>query len=303
MAELGSSALDGSILALYSRCFDPKLTSANGSYAARILKGPEIERENSYLDAGKGGSNARCGIRSCVHPLHICQQIGTTIEQPDLVRPVERIGTHDVRNGKIVANHETAALHMTLQHRGHFFEILSSKRHLAQEAQMYRIQSCVARDAPQRLFQLRSREQKPTINVRAQLEVRGNQALAGILLGQVEHDGHRLGQYQVAIDKHGNPSSGVYLEKRRAAMFVSHEIDSNCFEVDSQLLECPAHTDRACRSELVQFHHMLSRSIARQRNRFLAHSFSIMDHQNRPHLDCTFRACTRRSRDEPHNLI
>lgn len=81
--------------------------------------------------------------------------------------------------------------------------------------------------------------------------VGGNQALVGILVGQIEHDGHRLGEHQVAVDEHGNLPRRIDLEELGAAVLAGQEVDADGLEIHAKFLERPPHSDRSGRAELV----------------------------------------------------
>ena len=112
----------------------------------------------------------------------------------------------------------------------------------------------MARDAPERLLQLGCCEQKPTVDLRALFEAGGQQALVSIFFGQVEHDRHRLGEHQVAVDEYRDFPSGIDLEELGTLMLGGQKVDADGLEIHAQLLERPAHADRSGRAELVEFH-------------------------------------------------
>jgi hypothetical protein len=94
----------------------------------------------------------------------------------------------------------------------------------------------VARDTPQRLLELRCRKQEPAIQLRPFQGVSGQKAPVAVLLGEVHHDGDRLGQDQLTIDQYGDSAGRVDLQEFGPAMLPGHQVDGNRLEVDAQLL-------------------------------------------------------------------
>ena len=98
-------------------------------------------------------------MRASVHALHVGQQLRAAVQQFVLVAPVERVGRHKIRDAHAIARDELPPLHVFLQHGCHIFELAAGEDHVAGQALFFRIERRVARDAPQRLLQLRRREQ------------------------------------------------------------------------------------------------------------------------------------------------
>jgi len=115
----------------------------------------------------------------------------------------------------------------------------------------------VPRDPPERLLELGCGEEEPAVDLGAGREVGGEEALLGVLLGQVEHDGHRLGEHQVVVDQHGELTGRIDLQELGATVLAGHEVHGDRLEFDAQLLKRPARADRAGGTELVEPHHGL----------------------------------------------
>jgi hypothetical protein len=80
----------------------------------------------------------------------------------------------------------------------------------------------VARDAPDRLLELRHREEQPVIHLRTGSQVGGEEPLLRILFREVQHDRHRFAQHEVVIDEDGDLAGGIMARNsgRRSSPFV-----------------------------------------------------------------------------------
>src|SRR6516225_228201 len=107
----------------------------------------------------------------------------------------------------------------------------------------------MTRNAPQWLLELGRREQEPSIHLGPLAQIRRNKASVDVFLRQVENDCNGLREDHLPVDKHGNPSSGVYLEERRAPVFASDQIYGDGLEIDPELLKGPTHPNGARRTE------------------------------------------------------
>ena len=143
------------------------------------------------------------------------------------------------------------SLHVPLEHGRHGLEFLACEEHIAGQALMLRIDERVTSNAPQRLLELGRREKEPAVDLGSLLEVGRDQASFGELLGQIERDGHRLGEHHVAVDERGEFAGRIDLEEFGAAVLAGGQIHGDRLEVDAQLLERPANPDRSGRAEFV----------------------------------------------------
>ncbi len=76
-------------------------------------------------------SDARRGLRTGIHAIHVRTQLRQSVEQSDFVRPVERVGRHEIHDGDGAAYDELTSLHVLVEHDGHFAEVLTRERHLS----------------------------------------------------------------------------------------------------------------------------------------------------------------------------
>src|SRR5215831_10639688 len=99
---------------------------------------------------------ARSGARTSVS----CRRVAVGSPPAICTRcPVEGVCRHKISHTHAVARNELPAFHVLFQHRCHVFELTARQDHVLGQTPFFRIERRMARDAPQRLLQLRRREQ------------------------------------------------------------------------------------------------------------------------------------------------
>ena len=152
----------------------------------------------------------------------------------------------------LVADDERASLHVLLGDVRHSAKILARERNVRGQPLLLRIQILVLGDAPQRLLQLRHREQQPPVDLRAAARVRRQEL--PILLREVQHDRCRLGEHEIAVDQHRDLGGRIELQKLGPRCLAGEQVHADRFEVDAELLQRPAGADRAREREFIQLH-------------------------------------------------
>src|SRR5690242_14091038 len=132
---------------------------------------------------------------------------------------------------------------MPLEHRRHGPEVAAREGHLGRKTVLLRVQVSVLGNSPPGLLELCDRKENPTVEICAQLQVRGNEAAIGVLLGKVEDDGRGFVQDEVAIYQHRHSAGRVKLKKVGTAVLPTRQIDAHGIEFYPELLEHPAGPD------------------------------------------------------------
>jgi hypothetical protein len=96
-----------------------------------------------------------------------------------------------------------------LEHGGHLFELAAGGLDLGGQTLRLGVDEGVLGDAPERLLELGRGEERPAVDLGPRPRVGRQQALLRILLGEVEHDRHRLGDHEIAVDQHRQLAGGV----------------------------------------------------------------------------------------------
>src|SRR6266571_3160951 len=169
-------------------------------------------------------------------------------------RHVERVCGDEVRDGHVLTDQHRARLEVLLHDRGHVEEILAREGDLRGQPLLDRILVRVARDAPDRLLELRHREEQPAIHLRTGSQVGGEEPLLRILLREVQHDRDRFAQHEVVIDEDGDLASGIHGQELRPAVLALREVHLDVLEIEVQLPQHPQGTDGARRSKTVELH-------------------------------------------------
>jgi len=126
-----------------------------------------------------------------------------------------------------------------LHDRRHVEEVLARVGDLGGQPLLDRILVRVFRDAPNRLLELRRREEQPAIHLRTGSQVGGKETPFGILLREVQHDRDRFGQHEVVIDEGGELAGGIHGQKLRPAVLALRGVHLDVLEVEVQLAQHP----------------------------------------------------------------
>src|SRR5579863_3039207 len=197
-----------------------------------------LPRAAAHLLQRLGDAKRRTGTG--VHTLQIAQQVRKAVEHPGFIGPVQRVGEHKVGYGDGTPDDELACREVHIGHPGHRRKVVPRALHLRGQTLFLRIQGGVFGDPPQRLLELGGGKKEPSIDGGFVRELPWEQVFFGILLGQVERNGHRLRQYQFAIDEDGHLTGRIEFEKCRTAVLSDREIHAHGLERYSEFLQDPA---------------------------------------------------------------
>ena len=195
--------------------------------------------------------DARWRGRAGIHPFHVGEQPRAMAEQFILVAPVEGVRQHEIGDRTLspatnslpcMCCFSTVAISLISR-----LAILRRRVNagLPDTARMARnrhsgCSNSVAANSSQRLPGRAPRD-------------RWKQTLGGVSFAQIEYDRYRLGEHQVAIDKHGDLAGRIDLEEF-GSLVLAGLIDANGLEIHAKLLERPARADRSGRAEFIELY-------------------------------------------------